>query len=194
MKISGIYKIQSLSKPERCYIGSAINIHQRWIQHLSHLKNNTHHTSKLQRHYNKYGKNDLVFSIVIGCDKPDLLTTEQFFLDSLNPWFNTCKIAGNTLGIKASKKTKQKLSRIKKGKPTWNKGLKLSETHKRNIGKKQLGENNSFYNKKHTEETKKKISEWNLLQPAAKEAHEKQRLSLIKHYTEKKLLETINQN
>lgn len=71
----------------------------------------------------------MVFSILIGCDKNDLLTTEQFYLDSIPTWFNTCKVAGNTTG-----------------------GKLLSQEHKDNIAKSQEGVNNPFYGKSHTEE------------------------------------------
>ena len=67
MKTSGIYKIQSLKKPSRCYIGSAVNIGKRWVNHLSDLKNNNHHNRILQNHFNKYGESDLVFIIIEPC-------------------------------------------------------------------------------------------------------------------------------
>ena len=159
MGISGIYKIQSRIKPERCYIGSAFNIYYRWSAHLTYLKQNKHHSKKLQNHYNKYGKNDLVFSILIGCEKDDLLTTEQFFIDSYKPWFNVCPIAGNTSRRKVSKEIREKLRKKSKNRPSPNKGKRLSETHRGNISKAQMGEKNSFFNKRHTEETKRIIGE-----------------------------------
>ncbi len=73
MKLSGIYQIQSKIKPERCYIGSAIHISNRWTKHLSELRLNRHHSRKLQLHYNKYGESDLQFSVLLGCEKEDLL-------------------------------------------------------------------------------------------------------------------------
>lgn len=100
MKTSGIYQIQSKLKPERCYIGSAINIGTRWDIHLHHLRNNTHHSKKLQNHYNKHGESDLFFSILLGCDNEDLIKAEQYFIDSYNPYFNICRIAGSVLGCK----------------------------------------------------------------------------------------------
>ena len=108
MLISGIYKIQSLIKPDRIYIGSAVNISSRWSRHIFDLKNNKHHSIKLQNHYNKYGKNDLEFSIILVCDKEDLIITEQYYLDTENPYFNICKIAGSTLGIRPSKESIEK--------------------------------------------------------------------------------------
>jgi group I intron endonuclease len=192
MRISGIYKIQSLIKPERCYIGSAVNIYIRWKSHLCYLRSGKHHCKKLQNHYNKNGKNDLVFSVIIGCDKNDLLSTEQFFLDSESPYFNTCKIAGNTLGIKATEETRKKLSIASRGNKG-RRGVSLTEEHKQKIRESQMGDNNSFYNKHHTDEAKERIREWNKTHPLPKEIRERQRESLLKTNALKKL-ELINKN
>lgn len=108
MKISGIYKIESKLKPERIYIGSTININIRWNKHLTDLKKNRHHSIKLQNHYNKYGESDLRFSILVECEKENLLKIEQEFIDSYKPYLNICPIAGNCTGIHRSEKEKQK--------------------------------------------------------------------------------------
>jgi group I intron endonuclease len=96
----------------------------RWGKHLFQLRKGLHHSLKLQRHYNKYGESDLQFSILLGCDKENLIKIEQYFLDSYNPYFNNCKIAGSQLGRKASVDTIRKLSEKHKGQVAWNKGLK----------------------------------------------------------------------
>ena len=69
--ISGIYKIQSKIKPERIYIGSAVNMSNRIIKHKQDLKKNIHCNNKLQNHYNKYGLADLIFSILMSCSKEE---------------------------------------------------------------------------------------------------------------------------
>jgi len=51
---SGIYQIQSKIKPERIYIGSAINISERWDKHLRDLSKNRHHSDKLQNQVKKH--------------------------------------------------------------------------------------------------------------------------------------------
>jgi group I intron endonuclease len=99
----GIYKIHSISKPERVYIGSSVNITRRWREHILCLRKKNHESPKLQNHYNKHGEVDLQFSILLGCEKEDLLKIEQYFIDSYNPWFNTCRKASHSLGAKQSK-------------------------------------------------------------------------------------------
>ena len=163
--------IQSIIKLERCYIGSAINIKQRWDRHLQILKEGRHHSKKLQNHYNKYGKNDLIFSILSGCTKEDLLSQEQFFIDSYNPYFNIAKIAGSPLGCKHSEETKRKMSIIAKNRPPiseetraklsmTSKGRIKTDEERRKRRESLKGRMPVNKGRKHSEETKRKISEW----------------------------------
>jgi group I intron endonuclease len=159
MRISAIYKIQSRVKPERIYIGSAINLKYRWWRHLSQLRRNKHHSIKLQRHFNKYGETDLQFSILLSCEKEDLIKIEQYFIDSYNPYFNICRVAGSVLGIKRSLETIKKMSESgKKYKPTEETRLKLSKSH--------LGEILFYLEARkgipRSEETKQRIREKNM--------------------------------
>ena len=94
MRKCGVYKIQSISNPDLCYIGSSVNMDSRINLHLSNLKNKIHHNKNLQDHFNKYGKNDLQFSVLLECNKENLIETEQFFLDAYDPRFNIYKKAG----------------------------------------------------------------------------------------------------
>jgi group I intron endonuclease len=128
-----IYKIQSKIKPERIYIGSATIVERRWKLHLFQLRKGIHHSRKLQNHYNKYGESDLQFSILLGCEKEELIDKEQFFIDSLNPYFNICQLVGSTRGIKLSEDTRKKMS----------------------ISRQK--EKNPFFGKHHSEETKAKF-------------------------------------
>jgi len=149
----GIYKIQSIIKPERFYVGSAVSLQGRQESHMSSLKSNNHKNGKLQNHYNKYGKEDLMFSIIKCCQNRELIEAEQYFLDEMQPFFNIAKIAKRSaMGRKMSEETKKKISESKKGKS-------LSEAHKQLLSEMFSGEDNPFYGKKHTKESIRKMSE-----------------------------------
>lgn len=167
MKICGIYKIQSTIHPERCYIGSAIDIKDRIRCHKKDLIDNNHHDNiKLHNHVNKYGISDLKYSIIATCQKEDLVLVEQGLIWSYKPFFNIRTIAENNLGVKHSKESCERQSKkmkgkhnspateFKKGMTTWNKGTKgltigwnkgmsISEEHKANLSKAQIGQHHS---------------------------------------------------
>jgi len=104
-KASGIYQIQSISKKKR-YIGSACHLKYRKQGHLYDLRKQEHDNMYLQKHYNKYGVNDLMFSIIEFCSKENLIKREQYWINKLNPEFNLSKTAGSNLGTRHSKKSK----------------------------------------------------------------------------------------
>lgn len=84
---SGIYALYSKSA-DKVYIGSTINFNNRIKRHKSYLKRNNHHSSKLQRVYNKYGKEDLVVFILEICNKKELAETETKWIDFFNSFQN----------------------------------------------------------------------------------------------------------
>jgi group I intron endonuclease len=187
MYSTGIYKIQSISKPNRCYIGSALNIEKRWNNHLSMLKHGTH-TNKLQRHYNKYGRNDLSFSILITCDKEDLINKEQFFIDVYKPWFNNRPVANNNSGFHHSIETKNKISLSKKGKAQ-------SEEHKKHKNDRLKGRIAPMKDKHHSEETKKRMSEYalsNNRRPPRRENKGKDNPMFGRHHSEESKVKIRN--
>jgi group I intron endonuclease len=89
MKISGIYQIQSKAKPERIYIGSSIDIRNRWNIHLNFMLRNIA-PDILQAHYRKYGKDDFIFTILEPCPHESLLIREDYYIKTLKPYFNFC--------------------------------------------------------------------------------------------------------
>jgi len=143
--------IQSISKPERVYIGSAIDIRKRWALHIIQLRQLNHHSPQLQHHYNKYGVEDLEFSIIESgeyLDKNHFLSREQgwfipySYQDTELPYFNTIKIAGSMFGFRHSEATINKLRNNKSG--IGNKshtGRPHSAEHNSSIGKSMLGKN-----------------------------------------------------
>jgi group I intron endonuclease len=112
---SGIYQFRSLLNG-RLYIGSTVNFNKRQKLHLHYLRKNAHHAKVLQRHFNKYGEKDLIFEIIEQCEISVLIQREQYYFDTITPYFNSCKVAGNTSGWKHSDETKATFSAIHKGK------------------------------------------------------------------------------
>jgi len=153
LNISGIYKIESKVHPERIYIGSAVNIRKRWMIHRRDLKKKKHHSIKLQRHYNKYKEQDLFFSVLLACDKKDLIIKEQYCIDLYKPYFNISPTAGNNTGVIMSLEAKRKQSKVRKGR----------------FG----GEKHPMFGKHHTQDTKDKLRNINLGKKLSKETKDK---------------------
>jgi group I intron endonuclease len=159
---SGIYKIQSVVDPTRVYIGSAVDIKRRWYFHYKQLREGKHHSIKLQRHYDKYGKDDLLFTVIEFCDKKDTLIREQVYLDDLAPYFNICLVAGSSLGIKRTELQKEQIRKSLTRRIGCNLGRKASAEENRLNSERQRGEKSHRYGVKLTDETKHKIGLGNL--------------------------------
>ena len=114
---SGIYKIQSLSKPHLFYIGSSINIEKRWRQHIHRLKCHHHENQRLQNHVNKYGLDDLIFTIMFSCDLSQLQISEQAQLNMSKPTFNILKTCHPGSYKSSSLTTRQKIANSWKQRP-----------------------------------------------------------------------------
>lgn len=95
---SGIYKIENLING-KIYIGSSVDLLGRKNAHFSQLNRNIHGNKKLQNSFNKYGKDNFNFKILVKCPPEYRLKLEQWFIDNLKPWFNLYKKAiGGTNG------------------------------------------------------------------------------------------------
>lgn len=88
--VSGIYKLTISGKN---YIGSSISCRNRLWCHKQELNKNKHYSKYLQNCFNKYGKKNLYFEIIYKWDIPpsqkELLEKEKYFIDLLNPEFNS---------------------------------------------------------------------------------------------------------
>lgn len=145
-KVSGVYKITSKVHPERCYIGRSVVIWFRWNEHKRLLRRNEHESPILQNHYNKYGLDDLEFSILEICLPVFLETIEQYYIDHdiFKGYFNVCKVAGNCTGVKQSEETRQKRRLANLGK----KRGPCTEEHKLHMSQSRKGRPNFFKGKK----------------------------------------------
>ena len=94
----GIYKITN-KITNKLYIGESLNIEKRWIKHKEDLKNNSHHSYKLQNDYNGFGLDNFNFDIIENVDyelnpfvkKLVLLALEDRYIkefDSINFGYN----------------------------------------------------------------------------------------------------------
>lgn len=139
MENTGIYKIVS-TKNNRTYVGSAVNIKRRWSRHKRDLLKNVHHSRFLQRHYNKYGLEDLTFSVLEFCKKEELIVREQHFLNTLKCPFNSAPIAGSCIGVTRTEEFKKKLSKLNSGKGNPTYGLTRTKEWRENISKANMGQ------------------------------------------------------
>ena len=144
-----IYQIVNKINDKR-YIGSAVDIADRWHLHRKMLNNGNHHSIKLQRAWNKYGEHNFIFEILDTTDdKNRLLADEQYWIDTSKSatknGYNVAPIAGSQLGFKHSAKSKKLIGDVQRGRVSNRKGVKLSEETKQklrdaNVGKKRSPE------------------------------------------------------
>lgn len=111
---SGIYEIVNLVNGKR-YVGSAVDIAQRWREHRKGLRAGRHHSRHLQSAWLKYGTDAFEFRIVAECDPLLLIAKEQAEFDRLRPDYNICPTAGSTLGRPHSAETRNKIGASKRG-------------------------------------------------------------------------------
>lgn len=133
-KITGVYVIKNIADSE-CYVGSSSeHIPKRWRLHIKMLKENRHHSIILQRAWNKYGEKNFKFETLEECPPENCINREQYYLDTLAPKYNICKTAGSP------------------------RGRTVTSNQKNIMRRKMSGQNNPFFGKTHSEETRKKIS------------------------------------
>ena len=124
---SGIYAIRNKVNG-KIYVGSAKHIQKRWLLHKHHLNNDKHHSTKLQRSWNKHGKEVFEFGIIEICAPIYLIEREQYWLDYFNvveEGYNHHPLARSALGTKRSEECKRRMSEYRKGRPSFRKGKEI---------------------------------------------------------------------
>lgn len=149
---SGVYMIINQVN-QKVYVGSSRDLKGRGKKHFSLLRKNKHTNTYLQQSFNKYGEENFKLEILKYCKENQLLKWEQHFMNKYNSANHDC---GYNLEIRADRKIISEESRRKssishKGKISGMKGKKHSEESKRKMSLSRLGE-------KQSEETKKKRS------------------------------------
>jgi cytochrome c oxidase subunit 1 len=100
---AGVYMFFNLVN-RNMYIGSSVQLDQRFRVHLSKIESANLHLYKALK---KYGLNNFAFLILQYCE-PEAnlcLGLEQNFLDMYKPAYNKRKVAGSSQGFKHSPKT-----------------------------------------------------------------------------------------
>lgn len=138
----GVYRILNI-KTNEFYIGSSKNVVTRFRQHVTSMRGNYSHCSTLQKVFNKYGEESLIFQVLLTCNEKYIRYYEQSLIYELNPRYNRCYNI-TSKGLEWSKESRNKLSNSKKN-------TTLSEEHKRKISESMKGKTVSF-------ETKQKMS------------------------------------
>lgn len=146
----------------RIYVGSSNDIDKRRNKHFNDLRKIKHCNKKLQDYFKKYGESGFSFSVIDLCDDSELLSREQYFIDTLKPWYNVNLIAAkppSPLGRKHSEVTLEKMR-------LWNTGRKHDQKTldkmkaERNTESGRVRQRNNG-NKKHEGKVKKVKPKYN---------------------------------
>lgn len=122
--VSGIYQI--VGPNDHRYVGSAVDITERWWTHRTELRSNRHHSCKLQNAWNKYGEEAFSFSILeIVPDKSKLLEVEDRWIKTTRGvvgnrrLYNTNETPYSRLGMAHSEDTRRRIAQSKNGGKTY---------------------------------------------------------------------------
>lgn len=141
-KKSGIYCV-IFKQDSKLYIGSSKNVYERCCRHKTKLRQNIHDNKYLQNYWNLFGENEFDFMILELCDEKNLLDREEY-------WFEHYKSYDRKFGFNFDCKPRRSAG--------WKHS---SDSLKKMSGPRPRisGKNNPMYGKKHSNLTKRKISE-----------------------------------
>ena len=138
----------------RCYVGSSVDVAQRWASHRSLLRRSEHHSRRLQRAWSKYGEGAFEFEVVASCDVDERAAREQAEIDARSAYasgFNGRPIAEHSAGFRHSEESRRKISQVTRGR-------RLSGVHRKAISEALKGNQNGLGVKK-SEEARRRQSE-----------------------------------
>jgi len=145
----GIYLIRNIASG-KVYVGSSVNIRQRWRKHRHLLNLKKHWNKHLQSSWDKYGKDVFEFTIIEFCPAEVLTVRELVWIEYHDAMNNS---RGYNHGFPdrhiVTEETRKRMSEVKMGRV-------VPETTKRKMSIIMMGKNKG---KIHTAEQNKKASE-----------------------------------
>ena len=88
--MTGVYKIENI-KTRECYIGSSKDVERRFAQHKCKSNMKRMPNNLLYKSIQKYGLENFNFVLLEECEPERLKKAEQYWIEKLNPAFNTYK-------------------------------------------------------------------------------------------------------
>jgi group I intron endonuclease len=145
------------------YVGSSINLASRMRNYLNKafLKSKKNTNMPITRALLRYDHSNftlLILEYVEGSATELLTARETFFISHIIPYYNVLKQGYSSLGYKHTEETKKLLSELAKNRTH-------SDKTKGLIARAVTGENNPFYNKSHSIESKLRMIEANSAYP-----------------------------
>ena len=84
--ISGVYVIRNKNN-NKMYIGSSIDVRDRWRHHKSELRNNRHGNPYLQKAWRKHGEDAFECFVLEKCDDKCMRIREEFWIE----WYQSSR-------------------------------------------------------------------------------------------------------
>lgn len=136
------------------YVGSSINLASRMRNYLNNtfLKSKQNNNMPIVEALLKYNQENFTFLILEYVEPKYLTVRETYYMTYIMPHYNVLKQGYSFLGYKHTEETKQLLSELAKNRTH-------SDETKGLIARALTGENNPFYNKSHSIESKVRIIE-----------------------------------
>jgi group I intron endonuclease len=107
---SGVYCIRHIHS-KTIYIGSSVNLKERWRAHRKAFQRGDHHNLHLQRAWNKYGEAAFEFIALGMYPKDQIEAQEQEWIDTLAPRYNISRVVGSRKGVANRKEHNEAISR-----------------------------------------------------------------------------------
>ncbi len=156
---SGVYCL--INKVDaHAYVGSSINLASRMRNYLNnaYLKSKQNVNMPITRALLKYDQSNFSLLILEYVEPAFLIARETFYITHVIPYYNVLKQGYSSLGYKHTEETKKLLSELASNRVH-------SDETKGLIARAVTGENNPFYNRNHSMESKLRMIEANSAYP-----------------------------